>query len=89
MNVTLLNFMITQDGLSDQLLGVVVSEERPNLESQRQMLVVESAENKKKPKEIEDKILHILSTSQGNILEDATAIQILSEAKVVSTVYRL
>jgi hypothetical protein len=30
--VTLLNFMITQEGLSDQLLGVVVAEERPDLE---------------------------------------------------------
>lgn len=45
---------------------------------------MESAENKKRLKEIEDKILHVLSSSQGNILEDATAIQILSEAKVVS-----
>ncbi|GAX74205.1 hypothetical protein CEUSTIGMA_g1654.t1 [Chlamydomonas eustigma] len=82
--VTLLNFMITLDGLSDQLLGVTVAQERPDLEAQRQQLVVESAENKKKLKEIEDKILHVLSSSQGNILEDASAIQILSEAKVVS-----
>uniref|UniRef100_A0A7S1X1Q2 Dynein heavy chain ATP-binding dynein motor region domain-containing protein n=1 Tax=Tetraselmis chuii TaxID=63592 RepID=A0A7S1X1Q2_9CHLO len=82
--VTLLNFMITQEGLSDQLLGVVVAEERPDLEGQRQKLVVESAENKRKLKEIEDRILHVLSSSEGNILEDATAIQILSEAKLVS-----
>ncbi len=46
--------------------------------------VVESAENKRKLKEIEDRILHVLSSSQGNILEDASAIQILSEAKAVS-----
>ena len=62
--VTLLNFMITLDGLSDQLLGVTVAQERPDLEAQRQQLVVESAENKKKLKEIEDKILHVLSSSQ-------------------------
>ena len=37
--VTLLNFMITQEGLSDQLLGVVVAQERPDLEAQRQQLV--------------------------------------------------
>lgn len=35
-------------------------------------------------KEIEDKILEVLSTSQGNILEDETAIQILSSSKVLS-----
>lgn len=32
-------------------------------------------------KEIEDKILEVLSTSEGNILEDETAIQILSSSK--------
>ena len=82
--VTLLNFMITQDGLSDQLLGVTVARERADLEEQRQKLVVESAENKQKLKEIEDRILKVLSESEGNILEDASAVQILSEAKVVS-----
>ncbi|UPR05068.1 heavy chain of dynein [Chloropicon primus] len=82
--VTLLNFMITPHGLADQLLGVVVAEERPDLEEQHQQLVIESAENKRKLTEIENKILHVLSSSEGNILEDTTAIQILSEAKVVS-----
>lgn len=82
--VTLLNFMITQDGLSDQLLGVVVAEERPDLEEQRSQLVVQSAENKKRLKEIEDEILYVLSSSQGNILEDEGAIRVLSQAKVVA-----
>ncbi len=38
-------------------------------------LIVEGANNKKQLKEIEDKILKVLSSSQGNILEDETAIQ--------------
>lgn len=33
---------------------------------------------------IEDKILEVLSSSQGNILEDETAIQILSSSKTLS-----
>lgn len=37
--VSLLNFMITKDGLADQLLGVVVAKERPDLEHQKNMLV--------------------------------------------------
>ncbi|KAF5843852.1 dynein heavy chain and region D6 of dynein motor-domain-containing protein, partial [Dunaliella salina] len=82
--VTLLNFMITQEGLADQLLGVVVAQEMPDLEEQRQQLVVSSAENKRKLKEIEDQILEVLSKSQGNILEDVTAVQVLSEAKQIS-----
>jgi dynein heavy chain, axonemal len=55
------------------------------LQAQRVKLVVEGAENKRRLKEIEDRILHVLSSSQGNILEDATAIQILSEAKLVGS----
>ena len=41
--VTLLNFMITPEGLQDQLLGIVVSQERPDLEDQRTALILESA----------------------------------------------
>lgn len=82
--VTLLNFMITPEGLQDQLLGIVVSQERPDLEEQRNQLIVESAENKRQLKEIEDRILHIMSSSSGNILEDETAIQTLNSSKTLS-----
>ncbi|KAL2622254.1 hypothetical protein R1flu_002459 [Riccia fluitans] len=81
--VSLLNFMITKDGLSDQLLGVVVAKERPDLEQQKSELVVQGAENKRRLKELEVQILEVLSTSEGNILEDETAIKIISEAKVI------
>lgn len=80
--VMLLNFMITTEGLADQLVGVVVTQERPDLEAKRQELVVTSAANKRRLKEIEDRILATLSASEGNILEDASAIQILGDAKV-------
>lgn len=106
--VTLLNFMITPEGLEDQLLGIVVAKERfmfhrfiinslyisvtfhsstlpffrPDLEEERQALILQSAANKKQLKEIEDKILETLSSSEGNILEDETAIQILDSSKV-------
>merc|ERR1711988_54961 len=39
--VTLLNFMITAEGLEDQLLGTVVAEERPDLQEQKNKLVLE------------------------------------------------
>lgn len=108
--VTLLNFMITPEGLEDQLLGIVVAKERyefvqsllyqplpqayftlnvilffrPDLEEERQALIVQSASNKKQLKEIEDKILETLSSSEGNILEDETAIQVLDSSKVTA-----
>lgn len=39
------------------------------------------AENKRQQKEIEDKILEVLSASTGNILEDESAISVITEAK--------
>lgn len=45
--------MITPEGLTDQLLGIVVSQERPDLEQQKEKLILEGAENKRKLKEIE------------------------------------
>ncbi|XP_041955531.1 dynein heavy chain 12, axonemal isoform X1 [Alosa sapidissima] len=82
--VSLLNFMITPEGLEDQLLGIVVAKERPELEEERNALVLQSAANKKQLKEIEDKILETLQSSKGNILEDESAIQILDSAKIMS-----
>lgn len=82
--VTLLNFMITPEGLEDQLLGIVVAKERPELEKERQELIVQSANNKKQLKEIEGRILETLSASEGNILEDESAIKVLDEAKLLS-----
>ncbi|KAJ3105677.1 Dynein heavy chain 7, axonemal [Phlyctochytrium planicorne] len=82
--VTLLNFMITPEGLEDQLLGIVIAKERPELEEMKNQLVLQSAENKKQLQEIEDKILEVLSSSEGNILEDETAIQIMSSSKILA-----
>jgi dynein heavy chain len=83
--VTTLNFMITLDGLQDQLLGLVVAKERPEVEAERQELIVTSAANKKALKEVEVKILDTLTAAgSGNILEDANAIKVLDEAKLVS-----
>ncbi|XP_063446016.1 dynein axonemal heavy chain 3-like isoform X5 [Mytilus trossulus] len=82
--VCLVNFMITPQGLEDQLLGIVAAKEKPELEEKKNQLIIESASNKKQLKEIEDKILEVLSSSEGNILEDETAIKILSSSKVLS-----
>lgn len=39
--------MITYEGLNDQLLGILVKKERPQLEQDKENLIIESAENKK------------------------------------------
>ena len=42
-----MNFMITMEGLQDQLLGIVVAKEKPELEEEKLQLILQSAENKK------------------------------------------
>ena len=81
--VSIVNFMITPAGLEDQLLGIVVEKEQPEMQRQKDELVLDAAANARKLKEIEDKILEILDQSE-NILEDQSAIQVLSSSKVVA-----
>lgn len=45
--VTLLNFMITPEGLQDQLLGIVVAKDRPDLEAEKNQLIIQGANNKR------------------------------------------
>jgi dynein heavy chain len=81
--VTLLNFMITYEGLSDQLLGTVVEKENPELQQKKEQLVIDAANNKKKLAEIEESILKTLQESD-DILGDEAGINVLSNASVVS-----
>jgi len=67
--------MITTEGLVDQLLGIAVAQERPDLEAQKNQLIIQGAQNKQMLKEIEDKTLEVLS-QEGNILEDETGIKV-------------
>eukprot|EP00501_MAST-03F_sp_TOSAG23-6_P002658 GSMAST32.ASY1.ANO1.2804.1 assembled CDS len=71
--VTLLNFTITPGGLEDQLLGVVIAKERPDLEAQKSELVISNAGMKK-----------TLKDSSGNILDDVALIEALDVAKKTS-----
>lgn len=82
--VSLLNFMTTPEGLEDQLLGIVVAAERPDLEGEKNRLIVSGAANKRKLKETEDEILRVLSSSSGNILEDEQAVNVLQSSKLLA-----
>ncbi|KAM9385734.1 dynein axonemal heavy chain 7 [Pholidichthys leucotaenia] len=82
--VTLLNFMITPEGIQDQLLGIVVARERPDLEEEKQALILQGAANKSELKRLEDEILKVLSSSEGNILEDEKGVNTLSQCKKVA-----
>uniref|UniRef100_A0A336M3T0 CSON009294 protein n=1 Tax=Culicoides sonorensis TaxID=179676 RepID=A0A336M3T0_CULSO len=82
--VTLINFTITEQGLREQLLSTVVVEERPDLQEKKESLIIESASNRDALHNVETKILTVLSSSEGNILEDENAIEILTSSKNLS-----
>jgi dynein heavy chain len=76
--VVLLNFLVTEDGLLDQMLARTVAKEAPLQEEQRLKCVADSARFKKELKDTEDKILELLSNAEGDILEDEVLIDTLS-----------
>jgi dynein heavy chain len=82
--VSLINFTITPVGLEDQMLGVMVVEELPEMEEKKNALVVSNARMKKQLQELEDKILYMLSHSTGNILDDHALIETLASSKMTS-----
>jgi len=82
---TIINFTVTAKGLEDQLLADVVRKERPDLEQQKDRLVVSMANDKKQLKELEDKVLKLLKESEGNILDNKSLIATLEQSKITST----
>jgi dynein heavy chain len=82
--VTIINFCVKEEGLEAQLLGIVVQEEQPKLEVQKSELVLRVAAGKKKLTELEDEILHLLSSAQGSLLDDANLVDVLQVSKTTS-----
>lgn len=82
--VTIINFTVTMKGLEDQLLGDVVRKERPDLEEQKDRLVVSISNDKRQLNDLEDKILKLLKESEGNILDDEVLINTLNNSKLTS-----
>lgn len=75
--VTLINFTVTPEGLEDQLLVDVVKYEQPELEQQKDVLVVQLSDFKRQLKDTEDKILKLVSDSNDDILNDEELINVL------------
>ena len=84
--VTLINFTVTQSGLEDQLLGLVVREERPQLELEKNELIISMAADRAALQGLEDDILRLLSSSSGNILDDEALVTTLSTSKATAAV---
>ncbi|KAJ9515913.1 hypothetical protein QJQ45_016901, partial [Haematococcus lacustris] len=82
---TLINFTVTEKGLEDQLLALVVNKERPDLEETKTQLIIQNTEFTIKLKQLEDELLYKLSNAEGDITEDVALIESLEESKRVAT----
>merc|ERR1712100_775256 len=72
---TLINFMVTEDGLEDQLLAKVVTKERPDLEEKKTVLIQQQNEFTVKLQFLEDELLRKLAESLEDAKRTSTDIQ--------------
>lgn len=80
-----INYSVTESGLEDQLLSVVVRTERPDLEDMRENLIAESSVNKNILQQLEDSLLHELTTTSGNMLDNTDLVSTLENTKTKAT----
>ncbi|XP_009470045.1 PREDICTED: dynein heavy chain 17, axonemal isoform X2 [Nipponia nippon] len=78
---TLINFLVTREGLEDQLQAAVVAKERPDLETLKANLTKSQNEFKIKLKELEDSLLARLSAATGDFLGDTALVENLETTK--------
>ncbi|XP_061233427.1 dynein axonemal heavy chain 17 isoform X1 [Neopsephotus bourkii] len=78
---TLINFLVTREGLEEQLLAAVVAKEHPDLEALKANLTKSQNEFKIKLKELEDSLLAWLSAAGGDFLGDTVLVENLETTK--------
>ena len=82
--VTLLDFSITQEGLSEQLLALVCQKELPKETQEKTNSMVQSATYMASMQKFEDQILKMLQDSDDSILDNEELINSLTESKTMS-----
>lgn len=78
---SIIDFTVTMKGLEDQLLGRVILTEKKELEAERTNLIISVTSNKRKMIELEQNLLHKLTTTKGSLVEDETVIGVLNVTK--------
>jgi dynein heavy chain, axonemal len=82
--VTVINFTVTEMGLSQQLLAEIVKIENSAVETKKNELTLTIANDQKRIKKLEDDILKSLANSSENILDDEILVAKLDDSKVTS-----
>merc|ERR1719230_1552914 len=81
---TIINFTVTEDGLEDQILFLVVRLERPDLAKKKSELIRQQNEFKVTLAQLEALLLEKLANAEGDILDDIPLILNLEDAKKTS-----
>eukprot|EP00928_Gymnodinium_smaydae_P048229 TRINITY_DN3222_c2_g1_i2.p1 TRINITY_DN3222_c2_g1~~TRINITY_DN3222_c2_g1_i2.p1 ORF type:complete len:2601 (+),score=892.36 TRINITY_DN3222_c2_g1_i2:138-7940(+) len=81
---TIINFTVTEAGLEDQILFLVVRLERPDLARKKTELITQQNEFKVTLAQLEALLLEKLANAEGDILDDTELILSLEEAKKTS-----
>ena len=84
---TVINFSVTELGLEEQLLSLIVQKDEPERQAQRIEIVKTMSASKIDLKTAEDKILSDLVACTGDILESEDLVKSLSESKVHIYIY--
>ena len=75
---TVVDFTVTQKGLEEQLLGVVIQKEQRSLEEQLNNVLEEVTNNTKSLLRLDELLLERISANTGNLLEDEELIGVLA-----------
>jgi len=82
---TIINFIVTPEGLEDQILAMVVNVEKPELEQKKQELVRQQNDFKVTLSQLEDDLLSQLSAADpATILDNIPLIEGLEKTKATS-----
>ncbi len=80
----IINFAVKEQGLEAQLLGIVVRNEKAELEEEKDRMVLSIAANKNKLVELEDMILKLLNETKGSLLDNVELVDTLETSKATS-----
>ncbi|KAL3663603.1 hypothetical protein V7S43_011489 [Phytophthora oleae] len=81
---TMINFAVTQQGLEDQLLALVVRKEWPKIAKVRTALIHQQNEFKIRIQTLEDRILSSLADAEGDVTENVQVITDLETTKATA-----